>query len=593
MDNTTMFPCEIGGLLCVAGIDMGTKNAANGSNYGSSVDIWGPYNGLATTPDPNYTGDTLPGFGGTCGASAYMAGVVTLMKAINPSLDYNGIVSLLQDTANTSTDPKVASAGYVNAYAAAKAAATSAGLQPHGDSYEPNDFFATAHSIAPGSHTATIAPADRDYFTFKFDDYMENLQLAIQFQRAGGGNGLELGVYESAAKPVAGTFSTVPDTSITFQSSGMMAADQDYYAEIEGSTADSINCYTLDLWTNPAAIQPDHYDDGIYPDGTSGEPRNDGWDDAALVELKQKGYKESPLLPGTVEIGGRGASRWEDDLNFDTTSDIDFFEIQIDPDFEYSPELGTECPADPLPVPEGYRILKEEKASLRITSFPNRHRAFNFVLRNSSGQIVQSAPFIVSWPWYVQIECPKSHFPDGVVIISVQDSGGKRNFYDMDISYQETYIVARDPNLVPEPVFDPQDIEFISPLDPGPLHLVFPADPEIVDACLRGDCPAEFPSEYLAFIWPEQADLQLDIAFPQGGELSFTLLNAAGEPVTGASWMSPVTPWLQEDSVSDRRLEVLDLAPGLYFLQVDGDTFGTRYVLGPPRVLYLPVVLRD
>jgi hypothetical protein len=111
-------------VICVGGVNNNTTNAWN---YGSGVDIWAPYDVFSTvTPasmaadDNDWGQDELYHFGGTSAATPFVAGVVAMMKALNPNLTYDGVQDLLQLTARDSTDAKVAK-GYVDALAAVEA----------------------------------------------------------------------------------------------------------------------------------------------------------------------------------------------------------------------------------------------------------------------------------------------------------------------------------------------------------------------------------------------------------------------------------------------------------------------------------------
>ena len=108
-------PCELDGVICVGGID---GAGGNWFNYGGNVDLWAPGQVLSTvTPDTvNKVGpDALSSFAGTSAATPFVAGVIGLMKAANPSISPNQILAVLQSTANSSTDPRGAH-GYVDAF---------------------------------------------------------------------------------------------------------------------------------------------------------------------------------------------------------------------------------------------------------------------------------------------------------------------------------------------------------------------------------------------------------------------------------------------------------------------------------------------
>jgi hypothetical protein len=115
-------PCTSLGTICVGAVN---DDKSNAFNFGAPVDIWAPMVKLAT-PDPiSRNGDVddigideLPqGFRGTSFASPFVAGVAAMMKALDPSIQQDRVLSILQSTANTSPDPRVAR-GYVDAFRA-------------------------------------------------------------------------------------------------------------------------------------------------------------------------------------------------------------------------------------------------------------------------------------------------------------------------------------------------------------------------------------------------------------------------------------------------------------------------------------------
>ncbi|MBM3792353.1 MAG: hypothetical protein FJW35_18675, partial [Acidobacteria bacterium] len=123
--------CELAGVICVGAI--GNDGHARGnSNYGSVVDIWAPA-GIKTTvtrdsaaADANDIGeDELYTFGGTSCATPFVTGIVALMKMFNKNLGSDQACGVMQNTANSSSDTKVAR-GYVDAFRAV------AGLNPNG-----------------------------------------------------------------------------------------------------------------------------------------------------------------------------------------------------------------------------------------------------------------------------------------------------------------------------------------------------------------------------------------------------------------------------------------------------------------------------
>jgi serine protease len=109
----TAFPCELDNVLCVGGMDWGSRNKASFSNYGRNVDIFGP--GYVWVVDAAVLNQaTLAS--GTSQASPFVAGIAGLVWAANPSLSTGQVEEILLNTAHRSNGPKVVRA--VNAAAA-------------------------------------------------------------------------------------------------------------------------------------------------------------------------------------------------------------------------------------------------------------------------------------------------------------------------------------------------------------------------------------------------------------------------------------------------------------------------------------------
>jgi hypothetical protein len=113
-------PCEFPKVICVGSI---SRNKNNLRNYGTPVDIWG-VEGINSTVTPesaakdanNIGMDELYVFDGTSAATPFVAGIVSLMKSLNPSLNYTAARQILQANSNPALDTRVTK-GYVNAFA--------------------------------------------------------------------------------------------------------------------------------------------------------------------------------------------------------------------------------------------------------------------------------------------------------------------------------------------------------------------------------------------------------------------------------------------------------------------------------------------
>ncbi|MEM1414488.1 MAG: S8/S53 family peptidase [Myxococcota bacterium] len=105
-DGDRQAPCEMENVLCVGAIDASGDNVWN---HGRAVDLWAPTSILSTvtpfsadlgpTADADDVGvDELHRFGGTSCASPFVAGVIGMLKAVDPELRWDDALDLLQRT---------------------------------------------------------------------------------------------------------------------------------------------------------------------------------------------------------------------------------------------------------------------------------------------------------------------------------------------------------------------------------------------------------------------------------------------------------------------------------------------------------------
>lgn len=150
ISDRDQMPCNLDGSVCVGAVGQ-DGNATGYSNWGTIVDTWAPTDILSTVTrvssgrDTNDVGiDELHQFGGTSASGPYLAGIVALMKMVNPLLSYEEVKTILVTTANPSNDPKVIDHGYVDAYRAVKAA--SPNLPPTVQIIEPENSASEQYS---------------------------------------------------------------------------------------------------------------------------------------------------------------------------------------------------------------------------------------------------------------------------------------------------------------------------------------------------------------------------------------------------------------------------------------------------------------
>lgn len=94
-------PCQNEGVLCVGGLAFDSLDRHPSSDFGSGVEIYGPY---VTFSSPANT-DFIQLFRGTSAASPFVAGVAALVRAADASLDPAEVVDILIRTAKRRPDP--------------------------------------------------------------------------------------------------------------------------------------------------------------------------------------------------------------------------------------------------------------------------------------------------------------------------------------------------------------------------------------------------------------------------------------------------------------------------------------------------------
>ena len=186
VDANRYEPCVIPGVICVGALESYVNTAKDYSNYGASVDIWAPTD-IPAMPDGDHPNELIT-FTGTSAASPLVAGVVAMIKGIDPALSVSEITNILTSSAwkmgaAYSTDPKVQPAGYLDAYSAVLRAAN---WKIFDDLYEPNNTPETATYLLPGHYDdLTLTPGYWDYYRFTLNDYA-NISIELEYMRPTG-----------------------------------------------------------------------------------------------------------------------------------------------------------------------------------------------------------------------------------------------------------------------------------------------------------------------------------------------------------------------------------------------------------------------
>jgi len=550
VNSVNLMPCVYQGALCVGGLDLSTKTAHSKSGHGANVDMWAPYNGLYSTPHPDSGGQIVTA-SGTCGSSAYTAGVVAMLKAVNPSLDWWSVKSVLQATANPSSDPKMQANGYINAYAAVKKAAEDSGRQPQGDAYEPNNSTAAAAALSPGSLTATIVPGDDDYFLFTTSDFMDILLSVTYKETALSSNALAAELDNTPAVSKAGG---------TLDLARKLLPPGTHVVHIFGG-AEAINCYTVQFAATPAVILPDRFDDL-----KNAAPRNDTFAGRAVI---------SPALqPTTAFI----TMDYIYDLSFDTAGDIDFFEVTLG-------DLAKACLDDTSG--QGENFVQGSIKIQALGAVPGSTGPWDaklpFDIRVYKPDGTAFTGFAAKSDYNLTIECPReSDFSGGRLIFSVADGNGYRNFYNIGIHYTLASSTARIPNVFDD--VDPGAVRALPPEHEGTLPWMFPSDPAVIEQYMQGQLTGDIPAEYAVFGWEQAQNFDLRLMTEGDQDISLTLYNENRQMVA----QTDIGPQMetaalalgdQDYSPDEGHIRVAAMPAGTYVLEFSGAEFGTVYSL--------------
>jgi hypothetical protein len=251
VDDDPVWPCMVAGVagtpgvLCVGALADASNHRIGYSNYGPSVDIFAPTD-IWAMPNPD-SGGGLVNHNGTSASTPFVAGVVAMMKAADPSLTASEVDTIIKDTAWTdSTDPNVPR--YLNAYAALREVI--GGTLP-ADGFEPNDTPTTARVLPLGVTEGPLTLAkDPDFVGFTLADY-STLSLALEFMPGLG----DVGFYLVGDGPPPTGKTVTPRDDGADMTYDLMAPGT-YTASILGD----LNQYYLRVSVQPVALPPDAFE---------------------------------------------------------------------------------------------------------------------------------------------------------------------------------------------------------------------------------------------------------------------------------------------------------------------------------------------
>jgi serine protease len=112
-EEERFIPCELSSVICVGGLRAGTIERDPGSNWGrEDVDIWAPFT-VYVGADPANPANEVRTVSGTSFSSPYVAGVLALIKAANPSQGRSTIINRMYDTARYGSGADLTVGSYV------------------------------------------------------------------------------------------------------------------------------------------------------------------------------------------------------------------------------------------------------------------------------------------------------------------------------------------------------------------------------------------------------------------------------------------------------------------------------------------------
>jgi subtilisin family serine protease len=514
--------------IVVGAIDLGSKRAVRtedgyewGSNFGSPLTLWapgGPELSILTTPTP--TDPDISYFEGTSCAAPYAAGVVAMMKALNPGLGPDEIKNILAATSRISPDGRV-SQGYLKALDAVLSAA--GGAIPEYDEHEPSDFTHFTRLSGSGSVCGSLFPGDdEDGYMFYLNDFTH---VELSNSESFGYNGYDAtlrgaGIHSPVSPPFTGTLS--PGGYYLY-----------FSRRPEGEAFYQLN-YEL---TTLVDMEPDRFE------------TNDRISDCAAIE-----YPEDRI--GEVwDVG---------DLNFHQTEDADFFALSL-------PELpGPEYDEALTLYAEPGELGTYHLAQFYLSLYDAAARSTNY----GSALTLENLAGVVSDSRVIRFRVESNHRRNYYRLQIGYDQWLRGVETPSTVSFFEIPEWMKVESQMHAMLFPP------SYADGLPIPFSYPSDPGIVDAFMQGNPPSTIPTERIVLKWAQKADLGVDFIFRGNtDELSFKLIDAKGGVLAeGMSANLKKAAADQNNSIDVRnRIEYPSLPRGIYGIDVQGTRFAVPF----------------
>ncbi len=275
-DPHFVHPCIEDHTICVGALNDDAGTRISYSNFGGQVDIFAPTNiPVMSSPagNDNDPAGTVAArvHTGTSASAPFVAGVVAMMKALNPGLDNDAVAKILHDTAHHGAAPVD---NYIDAYAAVRAVA--AGIPGVLDRLEPNNDASAAVGASASVGLITLlsfhTDTDCDFYRLNFSE-PSRVTLNFSYAQAlgalhvGDGYGLE------ADRPGCGEFSEESTTLGTDSQTLIYRVPAgSYLVEVSGK----LNAYDWSFTKSPT-LAPFVGPDGFEPDNLRSRAKDVGY----------------------------------------------------------------------------------------------------------------------------------------------------------------------------------------------------------------------------------------------------------------------------------------------------------------------------
>lgn len=417
----------------------------------------------------------------------------------------------------------------------------------------------------PVAHASVHDHDAQDFYTVRTHDYID-LDVSVGFSPgllAGGTSQLGLGHEAGKGLEVEwGGASIAEQPAGRFETSAVQLCPGTHDIRVgydPGSGNQTVLgpwvfiCYDVGLEGVVSTIAPDRYD-------------SRGTNDTVGTATPLTARHQLPALIGN-------STTWEvEALNFHTAADVDHFTLVLPNHSGTSALNGAALPeCQPFDygtfTSNGVAGWREQgPAQLVVSAVRTDDRAscdtgrpFELAILSGDGATLAH----VAEGQTVALPCPNATLGRQAPVISVRDTSG-RGFYKLIVAYAPAYQMVG----FEEPRTRHSPIRWRLPSVVDPIDLMYPL-------LGRGTVERGAPLvDRLDFDWERGGPFALDVGFSNEHLLSVALVDVEGQVVAGAEWAPE-----RSERRNVQTLEVPDLAPGAYTLEVHGPEVGVPYVL--------------